>query len=125
MAIDSIKKAFAVSSLRRSSYRWPPRYQAMNAARVERGKYKCAKCDVVTNRKNVQVDHLVTVVPLEGFDSWDGFIDRLFCDIEGFRVLCKPCHSAVTKIQNAIRRDIKKQVKEKAKTKAKEDAKTP
>lgn len=90
--------------------RWPPLNQARAAARIERGLYKCAGCgevvptSIVTTLKNgkvkrvknVLVDHIIPIVPTTGFDSWDNVIDRLFCDVDGFQVLCKACHDAKT-----------------------------
>jgi hypothetical protein len=37
-------KAFLVSQLRRASYKWPERTKVLQAARIERGLYKCATC---------------------------------------------------------------------------------
>lgn len=34
-----ILKAFLIATLRRATYRYAPRYNTMNKARVERGKY--------------------------------------------------------------------------------------
>ena len=86
--------------------RWGPTNRVKAAARVERGLYRCAQCSSIvpataittlkngkTKRvKNVAVDHISPVVPLTGFDSWDGVIARLFCDEEGLQLLCRECH---------------------------------
>lgn len=34
-----ILKAFVIAGLRRLTYKFPPRYNTMNKARVERGRY--------------------------------------------------------------------------------------
>jgi 5-methylcytosine-specific restriction endonuclease McrA len=39
------------------------------------------------------VDHIKPVVdPIKGFQSWDIFIDRLFCEASNLQAICKPCH---------------------------------
>lgn len=55
--------------------------------------YICAKCGLCFNVKDVQVDHIEPVVPINHeITSWDEYINRLFCDIDNLQVLCKPCH---------------------------------
>ncbi len=103
-------KGFVIAMLRRASYRWPPRSQVLRAARRGRGKYECVLCGpaITHGRKEVQVDHKVPVIPLTGWDTFDAFIERLFCDVAGLQVLCKPCHSVKTKAENAKRSKKKK-----------------
>ena len=62
----------------------------------------CAACGAVVDKRTAAVDHIEPVVPLTGFDSWDAYIERL--KSSNLRVLCEPCHGAVTKEQNAARR---------------------
>jgi 5-methylcytosine-specific restriction endonuclease McrA len=108
MAIDEKRKPFIIATLRRASYRWNPRYLCKINARVERGKYRCAKCKEVFGPKAIAVDHIIPVVPVTGFDDWNGYIDRLFCAEEGFQVLCKQkCHSEKSRNENALRKENK------------------
>jgi 5-methylcytosine-specific restriction endonuclease McrA len=86
--------AYIKASLRRTWGRSKQRQGALKLARVERGKYECANCGDIVQRKNVQVDHIVPVGRFEGFDL---FIERLFCDTKGLAVLCLKCHSIKTK----------------------------
>jgi len=102
------KRAFVIATLRRASYRWPARTEAMRLARVERGLYKCAMCTKVHTRSNIQLDHILPVISLKGFKTWDEYIDRLLCDPEGFQVLCRPCHDAKTKGENSLRKQLTK-----------------
>lgn len=107
MKIDNkYKKNFAVASLRRASYRWPPRYNTLKRAKVARNAYTCAMCPegVIHPRKNVQLDHIVAVVPVTGWDGFDGFVDRLFCDDSGYQVLCSEHHAIKTSVENGIRK---------------------
>ena len=78
--------------------RWGPINSVKKKAWVERGKCLCAGCKQVVSltlngKKNVFVDHKVPVVDTEeGFQGWDVFIERLFCEESNLEVLCKSCH---------------------------------
>jgi len=107
-------KNWLVSALRRASYRWPARNQALANARVERGLYKCQMCGVEGKKEDMALDHVQPVVPLEGWDNWDGFINRLFCPSEGYQLICKsPCHDTKTMIEDEMRKSYKKEKKDK------------
>lgn len=101
---------FAMAALRRASYKWPARYNALKAARVGRNEYVCAKCpEGVTHKKNdVQIDHISPVMPTSGWDNWDGFIDRMFADDGEFQVLCKKHHREKSISENAVRKSARK-----------------
>jgi len=99
-------KSFIISALRSASNRYPPKFECIKNARIERGKYKCKgynrKAHVVTasvvvnkkRKKNIYADHIYPVVnPATGFQSWDEFISRLFVPASGFQALCLECHS--------------------------------
>lgn len=101
------KKTWIIGSLRRISGRYPFKYLTKAEARIERGLYTCAICKQPTRSKNIQVDHIVPVVGSEGFVDWDTFIERLFCEKEGFQAVCKCCHSDKTKSENAERKRIR------------------
>ena len=79
---------------------------------MRRVHFLCSACELFYDRENVQVDHIVPVVPLAGFDSWDGVIARLFCPTAGLRIMCKNCHMAETDAERAMRQALKP-VKEK------------
>jgi len=96
-------RSFITSVLRAGSRKWAPIYMALNEAKTEKkvnvasGRiaqhYKCAMCKNDFSSTNVQTDHVLPVVcPVEGFVSWDVYIERLFCPKENLQVLCKPCH---------------------------------
>lgn len=97
------KKAFALQILRRGSYKWAPRNEALRRARVSRGIYKCAICETLVPNKQKDLDHVVPVVPVEGWDNFDGVIDRLYAELEGWQVICKPCHALKTGLENSVR----------------------
>jgi hypothetical protein len=108
MTIKKPKKqnlnTFIKNILRRGSFYWKARTEAMTAARVSRGLYKCKSCEELFGPKEVDLDHDLPVVdPRTGFTTWDDYINRLFCNMEGFSVLCKQCHENKTRIEDALR----------------------
>lgn len=107
--------------------RWGPKNEAKKRARVSRGKYRCDGCGAVgpatlpplpgnkRRRNNAAVDHVDPVVdPSVGFTSWDEFIERLFCELSNFQVLCWPCHEEKTKLERAIQTERKRKEREDA-----------
>jgi len=53
----------------------------------------------------MNVDHILPAVdPEKGFETWDIFIDRLFCERENLQAICLVCH----KKKSAEERKIKK-----------------
>lgn len=100
--------------LRRISYQWPPRLDAKRKYKVRRGVYICAHCKHEVRNKDMHMDHIEPVInPKTGFVDWNTFIDRLFCDIDGWQVLHKSCHSEKTIKENIKRRGKKKVSKKK------------
>ena len=99
-----------VNKLRRLSYQWPPRRQAIVNARIDRGVYICNICKGEFGPKEIQVDHIKPVVDEEiGFVDWNTYIDRLFCSVDGFQILCKTCHGAKTFLEQEIRKQVKQE----------------
>lgn len=62
--------------------------------------YTCEICDAVVSK--VEIDHDVPCGSTPGSKgapasaTWDGFINRLFCSVDGLRAVCKPCHERIT-----------------------------
>lgn len=106
--------SFIKGGLRSLSVKWPARYTCLNDAyretktNVKTGRmakhFECNSCHEQFPQKDVEVNHIIPVIPVEGFDSWDNTIERLFCEKDGLEVLCKPCHKAVTAEENNIRK---------------------
>jgi len=99
--------SFITSTLRAGARRWQPKYDTLNAAKTEKkinektGRlaqhYRCQLCLKEFTTKDMEVDHINPVVdPLTGFESWDVFINRLYCEAENLQALCKTCHKAKT-----------------------------
>jgi len=111
----SRKRSFIYSTLR--SGRWPVKYQCIKDA--ERGTrinpetgrkrkvYLCSDCGELFPQKEVVADHISPIVPVTGFDTWDAFIGRLFCEIDGYQALCKECHQKKTNIENKKRKEAR------------------
>ncbi len=118
-------KTWVIWALRKASYRWPPRQQALRDAAATREDYNkygaervsklvrnfywCAKCEEVFSRKGVSIDHVVPVVDTRmGWQGFDEFIRRMFCDVSGFQILCSNCHDTKTQRENKVRREYRK-----------------
>lgn len=93
---------FIRSALRAAFRKWPPKFEALKAARVEvrinpkSGRlamhYKCALCAGEFVATAIQVDHTKPIVGKKGFESWDKFIANLYCSKARLQVLCIECH---------------------------------
>lgn len=107
-------KAFIVSTLRRASYRHPARNESLKRAKIDRNQYKCNCCRGVFPRKEVQIDHIIPVVdPIVGFVSWDEYINRMFCPVEGYQILCITCHDNKTDEEKLLKKKYRSSVKSK------------
>jgi hypothetical protein len=89
-------------------------------------RYKCAACGELFSQKNVQVDHIETVIPLDKselgmpFEEWVVTVVRgVFCKKENLQVLCstkkkdlpagkQSCHGAKTSRENFIRDEFER-----------------
>ena len=112
-------KSFIVSSLRRTSARWGPKSVAKRSARHFEKLHNpsgrlvfhsvCAGCKEVVPETTSSVDHIEPVIdPEKGFTTWDSYVERMFCEVEGFQVLCSDCHSIKTKKERAIATERKR-----------------
>lgn len=96
--------SFLRSLLRRGSLKWAPRNVALaNARRPNQSdnkrlkwEFSCAQCSTWHPRKEVECDHIIPAGSLKDWDDLPGFARRLFCEQEGFVVICKPCHNTKT-----------------------------
>lgn len=112
------RKQWIISSIRRMSYRYPPRWQASNRARVARGVYECYVCHQHFRKKDTEMDHKNPVVSTKGFINWDEYIERMLPEENGWGRICIPCHEKKTKKENEERREIKALAKPKKKNKS-------
>ena len=105
---DARKKGFIVSTLRRASGRWGPKYTCIKESKIGRNQYVCSDCKKVVGHKMIRADHIKPVVPVSGFTTWDSFIERLFVEKQGYAAVCKECHSIKTKAENVERKNYDK-----------------
>jgi 5-methylcytosine-specific restriction endonuclease McrA len=117
-----VRDAAIYSALRRAHRNSPEYHEALKLAKSEyfilskKGKqmrrvhFQCAHCPTKATRKNVAVDHINAVIdPRVGKTTLDDYANRLFCGTIGLQILCKPCHSVKSKLENAVRRKVKKE----------------
>ena len=95
---------FIRSALRSAFQKWGPKHEAKNIAKVAYNSYMCAHCNELFASKEIEVDHIEPAGSLKTFDDLPAFVERMFCETEGFQVLCKPCHQLKT---NQERKDRK------------------
>ena len=116
--MDTKLKNFAVNLLRRGTFKWKPRGEAKKRFKVKVGEfstgrakfgYRCQKCQDIFKSGEVKMDHIHPVVdPIDGFQGFDVYIERMFCDEENFSCLCPSCHDEKT----AWERDFRKRAKD-------------
>lgn len=99
-------KRFLIPKLRSASYRWKFRSDAIKAARKSRGIYECAQCKTELKNGEFKADHIIPVVPLEGWDGldWTIYINRMFVRPEGFQILCEQCHTIKSDTEVQLRK---------------------
>lgn len=119
--IDKKTAAWLKQQLRKISRYWPEKNKVFHRVKISPGNYRCEGCKKIFQQKELQIDHVEPIVGLEGFVSWDMYIERMFCGYEKLQALCKPCHQTKTQEENQIRRknkalaDLTKKVKKKCK----------
>lgn len=125
--MDSKLKGRIIVSLRRLTYSYKPRNDAKNRCKVAPATFKCELCqihvyagtsketpksilsrfpDVIQGKINLDHKEPVICPKTPGWD-WNVFIERLFCDIKGFQVLCEKCHKGKTLLENQLRKDVR------------------
>ena len=87
---------FIRSALRSAFMKWQPKHEAKRLSKIAYNQYECASCKGVFANKEVEVDHIVPAGSLKTYEDLPGFVERMFCEPDGFQVLCKPCHQLKT-----------------------------
>lgn len=111
--------SFIKSALRSASQRWPPKYESIKEACTGKkinnktgriaAHYLCNNCKEEFPLKEIQVDHIEPVIdPSKGFVTWDEVIVRMFCEKEGYQILCKSCHSSKTTVEKQTAKERNK-----------------
>lgn len=103
---------FLRSGFRQMSRRWPPIVRhALHAARRpyvgpnarQKWEYSCAACGGWFAGKEIAVDHIEALGPLKSWDDVAGFLQRLFVEVDGLRVVCHVCHERRTETDRAAK----------------------
>ena len=92
------------SALRQKSRWWKPITLAKQRAKREykgpnkrqKFEYQCNICKQYFPEKDVDVDHIVPAGTLSCSQDLPGFVERLFCEVEGLQTLCETCHNIKT-----------------------------
>ena len=98
---------FIRNALRSAFQKYPVKHAAKRAASVvtESGtRYRCATCNKLFKGTETHVDHIEPCGSLKTFEDLPGFVERMYCEVDGFQVLCKPCHQLKTNAERAARK---------------------
>lgn len=102
--------------LREGCKKWPPHVRhAKEDARYEyHGKnpnqkwvYLCSMCFKMFKGSEVHVDHVIPCGVLKSFADLPAFVEKMFCEKDGLKVVCKPCHEAKTAAERLARKPPK------------------
>lgn len=68
------------------------RSQAIQATKLERGKYACVCCGAIVKAADLQVDHKKP----RGYNNPTliEYVARTFCTVDKLAAICVPCHKA-------------------------------
>ncbi len=91
---------FIRSALRAAFMKYPVKsHVKANAKEMtdDGARWRCAHCDGLFLSMDTEVDHIVPCGGLKKYEDLPGFVERMFCEADGFQVLCKPCHKIKTK----------------------------
>ena len=110
--LEKERKRRIIPGLRRVSRWWTAKVEAMKKQKVSPGKYKCEMCNEVYPQKEIKMDHKEPVVdPKTSFVDWNTYIERMFCNEEGFQALCESCHFLKTTLEHEVRKVYRKKIK--------------
>lgn len=127
--MDTKTKGKIINALRKLTFAYSPRNSAKNRQKVSPAAFRCEGCEVIVyeGRKELDkagleefdnkikdktyLDHIEPVIPLKSFQKgswdWDEYINRMFCEQNGFQVLCKKCHDEKTDLENEERKQYR------------------
>jgi len=104
---ESAYWSFLRSALRQKSRWWKPIALCKQKARRtykgsnkrQKFEYQCALCNGWFPEKLINVDHITPAGSLNCAQDLPGFVERLFCEVDGLQVLCETCHDKKTKAE--------------------------
>lgn len=97
--------SFIRSTLRQKSRWWKPILQSKELAKrqyqgpnkKQKYEYQCNCCKQWYPAKDVNVDHIIPAGNLQSGKDLEGFVERLFCEVDNLQVLCISCHDMKSK----------------------------
>lgn len=98
----ALRRAFArspiVQEIMSESRREVPRYKKDGSRHKKNSvQRQCQVCKQWSSASKMAVDHIVPVISIdEGFNDWNEFIDRLWCDKSNLQRICDTCHDKKT-----------------------------
>jgi len=100
------------SGLRRTFRYWKPakevkfnnRKPYVGTSNLRKWTYTCEKCKGEFKEKDTEIDHIIPVGSLKSSEDLVGFLERLTPE-EGYRLLCKKCHSGITNTTRNARKN--------------------
>ena len=96
--------SFIRSALRSAFQKWGPKHEAKKLAKRGYNQYEGAHCGEIYGNKDTEVDHIEPAGSLKTYDDLPAFVERMFCEVEGFQVLCKACHQVKTNAERKARK---------------------
>jgi 5-methylcytosine-specific restriction endonuclease McrA len=103
--------AFIRAALRQKSRFWKPitackmnnrrKYEGIN--KRQKYEYQCNKCKHWFKDTHIAVDHIVPCGALNNSADLPGFVDRLFCEMNGLQLLCEECHQLKTNMERPLK----------------------
>jgi hypothetical protein len=128
MAKEFNLRQYLKNGVRRLSYRYPARSEAIKLHRIpapsdwpnKRVKWvcRCAICEKIFELSDMQADHIEPIIPLTGWPEapkselykhnggpdMNVLVYRCFVDPHDYQILCKPCHKEKSKNENKTRK---------------------
>jgi len=105
----ALRRAFArsplVQEIMAASRREVPRYRKDGSlAKKPAVQRQCEVCGAWVGSTKIVVDHREPVVSVDdGFNDWNEFIARLWCDKANLQRICDPCHDKKTGAERIAR----------------------
>ena len=76
-----------------------------NRSKRDAVQYQCMVCNLWVSSTDIAVDHIDPVISVEdGFQDWNVFVQRLFCDASNLQTVCSTCHQEKTNRERKARK---------------------
>ena len=107
-ALGAVRRKFSYSAITKRVYR-----ERLSEVKGVRGgkRFVCDGCGASEGQANLNVDHIIPVVPLDKAYSdltLDEIIENIFCEYDNLQLLCKECHTKKTTEEKDLRKANRK-----------------